>query len=193
MRARDEADGRTGINVFPRFMVWENVIGAFSSNGGEDFRAVLEETCRVAEPTASVPRYEGGGGQTQELLSETDIPSLGELTTRNIGEYPRGGVASLWSPTSTERLPRKSCLSAILETNPNPKYNLSPTACLGILRRAVRRGKISTMPKILIRALQRQAGVSLSEITMTEESSMTNLSRSTLVGGDRQPIIFKRG
>lgn len=135
----------------------------------------------------------GGGGQTQELLSETDIPSLGELTTRNIGEYPRGGVASLWSPTSTERLPRKSCLSAILETNPNPKYNLSPTACLGILRRAVRRGKISTMPKILIRALQRQAGVSLSEITMTEESSMTNLSRSTLVGGDRQPIIFKRG
>lgn len=60
MRARDEADGRTGVDVFPRFMVWENVIGAFSSNGGEDFRAVLEETCRVAEPTASVPRYEEG-------------------------------------------------------------------------------------------------------------------------------------
>lgn len=28
----------------PRFMVWENVPGAFSSNNGEDFRAVLEET-----------------------------------------------------------------------------------------------------------------------------------------------------
>ena len=32
--------------VQPRFMVWENVPGAFSSNNGEDFRAVLEEICR---------------------------------------------------------------------------------------------------------------------------------------------------
>lgn len=31
----------------PRFMVWENVPGAFSSNKGEDFRAVLEETARI--------------------------------------------------------------------------------------------------------------------------------------------------
>ena len=34
------------------FMVWENVVGAFSSNKGDDFRAVLEETIRVAEPEA---------------------------------------------------------------------------------------------------------------------------------------------
>lgn len=34
--------------------------GAFSSNNGEDFRAVLEETARIAEPTVSIPRYEGG-------------------------------------------------------------------------------------------------------------------------------------
>lgn len=33
-------------------MVWENVPGAFSSNGGADFKAVLEETIRVAEPDA---------------------------------------------------------------------------------------------------------------------------------------------
>ena len=33
-------------------MVWENVPGAFSSNKGDDFRAVLEETIRVAEPDA---------------------------------------------------------------------------------------------------------------------------------------------
>ena len=33
-------------------MVWENVPGAFSSNKGDDFRAVLEETIRVAEPNA---------------------------------------------------------------------------------------------------------------------------------------------
>lgn len=36
----------------PRFMVWENVPGAFSSNKGGDFAAVLEETIRVIEPEA---------------------------------------------------------------------------------------------------------------------------------------------
>ena len=37
----------------PRYMVWENVPGAFSSNKGEDFRAVLEETIRIASPYAT--------------------------------------------------------------------------------------------------------------------------------------------
>ncbi len=43
-------------NEYPRYMVWENVPGAFSSNGGEDFRAVLEETAKIAEETISIPR-----------------------------------------------------------------------------------------------------------------------------------------
>lgn len=49
-----------GANVNPRYMVWENVPGAFSSNGGEDFRAVLEETARVAQGDASIPGPAGG-------------------------------------------------------------------------------------------------------------------------------------
>ena len=40
----------------PRYMVWENVPGAFSSNNGEDFRAVLEEVTRIADETAVIPR-----------------------------------------------------------------------------------------------------------------------------------------
>ena len=36
----------------PRFIVWENVPGAFSSNKGEDFKAVLEEVIRIKEPQA---------------------------------------------------------------------------------------------------------------------------------------------
>lgn len=60
MRSRDRSEGRTDFDVSPRFMVWENVSGAFSSNNGEDFRAVLEETARVAKPDAVIPRYEGG-------------------------------------------------------------------------------------------------------------------------------------
>ena len=42
--------------VYPRIMVWENVPGAFSSNKGEDFRAVLEETAKIADETAVIPR-----------------------------------------------------------------------------------------------------------------------------------------
>ncbi|MCR5452642.1 MAG: DNA cytosine methyltransferase [Lachnospiraceae bacterium] len=47
-------------DIRPRFMVWENVPGAFSSNKGEDFRCVLEEVCRVADQTANVPLPEKG-------------------------------------------------------------------------------------------------------------------------------------
>ena len=52
MRDRDMASRRTGEFVRPRYMVWENVPGAFSSNGGKDFAAVLEEAIRIAEPEA---------------------------------------------------------------------------------------------------------------------------------------------
>ena len=55
MRESDEADGKTGSDIRPRFMVWENVPGAFSSNKGEDFRCVLEEICRVADAEVSIP------------------------------------------------------------------------------------------------------------------------------------------
>ena len=47
--------------LYPTFAVWENVPGAFSSNGGEDFRAVLEELSRVEQPDASIPRPPRGG------------------------------------------------------------------------------------------------------------------------------------
>lgn len=47
--------------LYPTFAVWENVQGAFSSNGGEDFRAVLEELASVEQPDASIPRPPRGG------------------------------------------------------------------------------------------------------------------------------------
>ena len=48
MREADEARGRTDEHIRPRFMVWENVPGAFSTNGGKDFGAVLHETVKIA-------------------------------------------------------------------------------------------------------------------------------------------------
>jgi DNA (cytosine-5)-methyltransferase 1 len=41
---------------YPRYIVWENVPGAFSSNKGEDFKAVLDEICRVKDCEADTPR-----------------------------------------------------------------------------------------------------------------------------------------
>ena len=58
MRQADAERGNTDVDIRPRYMVWENVPGAFSTNQGKDFAAVLEEVIRVAEPetpNVSVP------------------------------------------------------------------------------------------------------------------------------------------
>ena len=46
---------------YPSFALWENVPGAFSSNKGEDFRAVLESLIRVVEPNAVMPQVPKAG------------------------------------------------------------------------------------------------------------------------------------
>lgn len=52
MREHDKRLGRAGELIRPRYMVWENVPGAFSSNKGRDFAAVLEEIIKIVEPEA---------------------------------------------------------------------------------------------------------------------------------------------
>lgn len=46
---------------YPRFALWENVPGAFSSNKGEDFRSVLKELIKIVEPEAVMPDVPQGG------------------------------------------------------------------------------------------------------------------------------------
>ena len=60
MRSEDEKRGRTGVDIRPRYMVWENVPGAFSSNKGEDFRIVLEEIAKVCDQDAVIPMPDKG-------------------------------------------------------------------------------------------------------------------------------------
>lgn len=125
----------------PRYMVWENVPGALSSQKGDDFLAVLEECCKIKDEAAVIPRPPkgkwGGAGASWETV--TALP--GVLWMPNTGECPSVVV--------------ESHLSAILEDTPHTKYYLSPKACTGILRRAERRGK--KLPSKLKAALETQA------------------------------------
>lgn len=57
---KEMRNGRTDDIIRPRFALWENVPGAFSSNKGEDFRAVLEEFCKVKDSSAVVPGPKDG-------------------------------------------------------------------------------------------------------------------------------------
>lgn len=83
-----------------------------------------------------------GNGQKQEPLTVMGGLSLGELTTLKTGEKPSETAVqemlSVWGPHS---IAEESRLSQILEANPLSKYNLTAKACLGLLRRAERRGK----------------------------------------------------
>lgn len=78
--------GRADESIRPRYMVWENVYGAFSSNGGEDFRAVLEETAKVAQGDAVIPRLADG----------QKLPSSGYIVGDRWSIAWRGHDAQYW-------------------------------------------------------------------------------------------------
>lgn len=82
----------------------------------------------------------GGHGADASTMKWEDGQLLGEFTMRSFGASP-----------SVENVSR---LSQILEDCPHPKYNLSARACVGVLRRAKRRGK--KLPEVLDAALKLQ-------------------------------------
>lgn len=79
MREHDRKAERTDKYIRPRFMVWENVPGAFSSNKGKDFQAVLQAIVSVTDDTATVPlppkgKWQGAGcimGDTYSIAWRT--------------------------------------------------------------------------------------------------------------------------
>ena len=133
-----------------------------------------------------------GNGQRQEPLTVMGGLSLGELTTLKTGEKPSETAVqemlSVWGPHSVAE---ESRLSQILEANPLPKYNLTAKACLGILRRAERRGK--DLPKLLKQVLLMQSasgggcdGGGKGALVQTEKSG-------TLGTGNDQTIFCLQG
>lgn len=55
--------------VYPRYAIWENVPGAFSSNRGEDFRTVLEEFIRIKEKDVVMPSVPAVGWAYADCIS----------------------------------------------------------------------------------------------------------------------------
>lgn len=121
---------------YPRFVIWENVPGALSSNGGKDFETVINELLRIrgfAGGRADKPILQHGkwgASQTTELLPI-------ESSMLNTGESPSAGAEYM--------------LSAILVENPPEWSLLSEKALNGILTRASRRGK--KLPDLLLTAI----------------------------------------
>ena len=164
-------------NKYPRFALWENVPGAFSSNRGKDFQAVLQAFCNIGNgvddgtrwgnPSASekeqkktaeniyVPFPDRGGGNLLGASWETVSVLPGKSMMLNIGEFPN--------------VERESILSQILQVNVPEKYSLSPKACQGILNRARKRNKM--LPNMLEEALMEVVGLDGCDKGISEENT----------------------
>lgn len=190
------------LNGKPRYLVWENVKGAFSCNKGEDFRLVLESLCQIPDPSRRIPackkwtnagcifgksysiawrlmdaQYWGVPQRRQRIALIADFDGLtapdilfDKTDEERSDKLPLILNENEWELNSEWYQQHKNCnfserptipvvthLHEILESNPDPKYNLSAKACLGILRRAEKRNKI--LPDVLKETLEYQAGI----------------------------------
>lgn len=155
MRDEDIRRGRTALDIRPRYMVWENVPGAFSSahpkekTSGVSLRRSSELKSVVFQSLDLTP---GAGNLLGESYWELISPWRGDALTLNTGVSPREE--------------KESSLSLILQEDPPDRYYLTRKACLGILRRASERGK--ELPEKLKRALEIQAGLARPDGRPTE-------------------------
>lgn len=123
--------------LFPKFFIWENVTGAFSSNERHDFQAVLEE---IGQTNIPIP----GSGRWARA---------GMVRGQKCGIAWRTLDAQFWGvPQHRERI---FLIAGFGNWGGLSKYYLSVRACRGILRRAKEKGKV--LPLMLERVLLRQA------------------------------------
>ena len=134
---------RADVPVRPRYMVWENVPGAFSSGEpkGADFKRVLEEVCGISEESVSLPGPPDGAWTPAGIILGQEFSVAWRVLDAQFWGVPRDA--------------EESSLSQILEATVPERYYLSPKACGGIIRRAGNRGK--KLPSILEAALLMQA------------------------------------
>lgn len=149
--------------VYPRYAIWENVPGAFSSNRGEDFRTVLEEFIRVKEKDAVMPAVPQAGWAYADCISGDGWSIAYRVFDAQYWGVPSAAI--------------ESTLSQILEANVPKKYYLSAKACEGILRRAERRGK--ELPPMLKTALEQHSGCRAVEIAKTLDTGYPDPSKKS--------------
>lgn len=138
-RRKNSSGRRADVPVRPRYMVWENVPGAFSSGEpkGADFKRVLEEVCGISEESVSLPGPPDGAWTPAGIILGQEFSVAWRVLDAQFWESPRDA--------------EESSLSQILEATVPERYYLSPKACGGIIRRAGNRGK--KLPPILEAAL----------------------------------------
>ena len=133
---RDKTNG-----MYPRFFIWENVLGAFSSNERRDFRAVLEEIGQTDIPIPRSGRWARAGmvrGKECEIAWRTLDAQFWGVPQHRERIFLAASFGEKWGGLA--------------------KYYLSPRACRGILRRAKAKGK--SIPKALETVLIKQAALS---------------------------------
>ena len=144
--------------------MFDHVLPSGRTSSGRSHRTAARTSGQSSKSSAGsqTRRYQfldlrTDGGNRQERSWETGGRLHGEPMTRNTGESPSVDV--------------ESHLSQILEASPHPKYSLSAKACLGILNRAEKRGKV--LPEILKAALTQQAQMELTASKVTVSTELT--------------------
>lgn len=152
---------------YPRFVIWENVPGALSSNGGKDFETVLNELLRLTGTDQFVRQRGKWGGTQGTELWPTD------LSMRNTGECPNADA--------------EYTLAAILADDPPTRYFLSVRAMDGILSRASRRGK--QLPELLVTAIAGMKEWWRQNTLGGYDPAYTMKIRSGCEGGGKGPLV----
>lgn len=157
--------------AYPRYLVFENVPGMLSSNGGDDWLTVMDELSQLGfaldvntldAQHMGVPQRRKRVfivGKSRNHLSDTDAPypDLDHLATNAMRKAVQSWGGELYNLMDSWRYePVKTKLSDVLETTVSAKYLLSSTAINGVSNRAEKRGKI--LPQLLTDALVSQLG-----------------------------------
>jgi len=145
MRWKDGEGGKANHLIRPRYFLWENVPGAFSSAEGEDFWTVLGKTAKVADSRISIPSPPKGIWK-----------SAGAILGDGFSLVWRVLDARYWGvPQRRKRI----FLVADFGGHIAPKILFEQEACLGILRRSKARQK--KLPAQLKKALMIQGGIKI--------------------------------
>lgn len=150
MRESDRAAGRTDRDTWSGRTCPEHSVATRAKTSRQSSKK--SSASQMKNPMYLSLRRENG--RQPDASWATISPSLGECLMPNTGECPKEESVST--------------LSQILEETPHQKYYLSEKACLGILRRAEKRGK--ELPEILRLALIRQAQMMSSAMTSATDA-----------------------